>query len=115
MLPCVITEPLHVFPVCFHQPSSMRGPLIANNQFLCVCVCVPAPVCVCVYAPCCFAVYCTEWVLRSEACENPTLAHLGTISCECVHSLGGKCGNNVVLKQQVSVKQNRCILYSATV
>lgn len=105
MLLYVITEPLHVSPMCFHQPSSVRGSLTANYE---ACLCVFA--CVCAQAPCCFAVY-TEWVLRSEPCENPTLAHLGTISCKCVHSLGGKCGNNVVLKQQVSVKQNRCILF----
>lgn len=30
---------------------------------------------------CCHAVYCTEWTLGSEACENPTLAHLETVSC----------------------------------
>lgn len=33
---------------------------------------------------CCHAVYCTEWALGSEACENPTLAHLETVSCVCV-------------------------------
>lgn len=42
MLPCMITELLHVSPVCFHQPSSVRGPLSATNQGVCVCVCVHA-------------------------------------------------------------------------
>ena len=36
----------------------------------------------------CHAGYCIEWALGSEACENPTLAHLDTVSCVhvCVHA-----------------------------
>lgn len=37
---------------------------------------IPGFVCV----SCCHAVYCTEWALGSEACENPTLAHLETVT-----------------------------------
>lgn len=38
---------------------------------------IPGFVCMC----CCHAAYCTEWTLGSEACENPTHAHLEAVSC----------------------------------
>lgn len=57
--------------MCSSQSSSVSGPLGADNPSF-------------VSVSCCHAAYCTEWALGSEACENPTLAHLETVSCVCV-------------------------------
>lgn len=80
---CVWSGSVHVPSVCSCQCSSVSGPLGANRPGF-------------VLMSCCLAVYCTEWALRSEPCENPTLAHLGTFSsacycvcvCVCSDSLG---------------------------